>query len=47
MKVALEVETLCGMYLKALAVAEPATLSAAQMAAVIEKFRGYGKAARR
>ncbi len=47
MKVALEVESLCGMYLKALAVAEPALLSREQMAAVIEKFRGYGKAARR
>ena len=47
MKVAVEVESLCGMYLKALAVAEPATLSAEDMAAVIEKFRAYGKAARR
>lgn len=47
MKVAVEVESLCGMYLKALAVAEPALLDAGQMAAVIEKFRGYGKAARR
>jgi L-fuculose-phosphate aldolase len=47
MKVAVEVESLCGMYLKALAVAEPALLSREQMAAVIEKFRGYGKAARR
>ena len=46
-KVAIEVEALCEVYLKALAVGEPATLSAAQMAEVIEKFRGYGKAARR
>jgi L-fuculose-phosphate aldolase len=47
MKVALEVEALCEVYLKALAVAEPALLTAAQMAEVIEKFSSYGKSARR
>ncbi len=48
MKVALEIESLCGIYLQALATGtEPATLSAAQMAEVIERFRSYGKAARR
>lgn len=46
-KVALEVESLCGMYLAALAVAEPRLLGSDEMAAVIEKFRGYGKTARR
>jgi L-fuculose-phosphate aldolase len=47
MKVAMEVEALCEVYLKALAVAEPALLSAAQMTEVIEKFRSYGQRARR
>lgn len=47
MKVMLEVESLCEVYLKALAVSEPALLSQAQMAEVIEKFRGYGQSARR
>jgi L-fuculose-phosphate aldolase len=46
MKVALEVEALCEIYLKALAVGEPAVLSGAQMAEVIERFRTYGKARR-
>jgi L-fuculose-phosphate aldolase len=45
MKVALEVESLCEVYLKALAVAEPVRLDAAQMAEVIEKFRSYGQPA--
>ncbi len=45
MKVAQEIESLCEVYLKALAVGEPALLTRPQMAAVIEKFRGYGKAA--
>lgn len=45
-KVALEIESLCEVYLKALAVGEPALLDAAQMAEVIERFRTYGKAAR-
>jgi L-fuculose-phosphate aldolase len=47
MKIAIEVEALCEVYLKALAVGEPATLGAAQMAEVIAKFGRYGKAARR
>jgi L-fuculose-phosphate aldolase len=46
MKVALEVEALCGIYLQALAVGEPALLSHAQMAEVIERFRSYGQARR-
>ncbi len=46
MKVLQEVESLCEVYLKALAVGEPAVLSRAQMAEVIEKFKGYGKTAR-
>ena len=47
MRVLQEIEALCEMYLKALAVGEPALLSAAEMAAVIEKFRRYGRAAAR
>jgi L-fuculose-phosphate aldolase len=46
MKVALEVEALCEVYLKALAVAEPALLTATQMSEVITKFRTYGQTAR-
>ncbi len=45
MKVLQEVESLCEVYLKALAVGEPALLSAAEMAAVVEKFSHYGKTA--
>lgn len=45
LKVVEEVESLCGMYLQALAVGEPTLLSSAQMAEVLEKFRSYGKAA--
>jgi L-fuculose-phosphate aldolase len=47
LKVLMEVEALCEVYLKALAVGEPALLSAAQMAEVIAKFKSYGKTARR
>jgi L-fuculose-phosphate aldolase len=48
MKVALEVESLCDVYLKALATGrEPVILDAAQMTEVIERFRSYGKAVRR
>lgn len=47
MKVAQEVESLCEVYLKALAVAEPALLSAAEMAEVLAKFASYGRMARR
>jgi L-fuculose-phosphate aldolase len=45
MKVMLEVESLCEVYLKALAVAEPPLLDAAQMQDVIGKFRHYGQPA--
>ncbi len=45
MKVAQEIESLCEVYLKALAVGEPTVLSAAQMDEVIAKFRGYGRTA--
>jgi L-fuculose-phosphate aldolase len=45
MKVTLEIESLCEVYLKALVVGEPPRLDAAQMAAVIEKFRHYGQPA--
>ena len=46
MKVVQEVESLCQVYLQALAVGEPALLSADDMATVLEKFRSYGRAAR-
>jgi L-fuculose-phosphate aldolase len=46
MKIAIEIESLCEVYLKLLAVAEPALLTAAQMAEVLEKFRSYGRARR-
>jgi L-fuculose-phosphate aldolase len=46
MKVLQEIESLCEVYLKALAVGEPAVLSREQMAEVIAKFAGYGKTAR-
>ena len=43
MKVVQEVESLCEVYLKALAVGEPVLLGAAEMALVIDKFRSYGR----
>jgi L-fuculose-phosphate aldolase len=46
MKVMIEVEALCEVYLKALAVAEPRCLSGEEMAAVIERFRHYGQTRR-
>ena len=46
MKIAQEIESLCEVYLKALAVAEPQHLSAAQMAEVLEQFSRYGRARR-
>jgi L-fuculose-phosphate aldolase len=46
LKVVQEVESLCEVYLKALAVGEPVLLTRAQMAEVIAKFKAYGKAAR-
>ncbi|MDH4059187.1 MAG: class II aldolase/adducin family protein [Aquincola sp.] len=45
MKVAQEIESLCEVYLKALAVGEPAILTRAQMDDVIGKFRSYGRTA--
>ncbi len=47
MKVALEIESLSGMYLQALAVGAPVLLDEVQMAEVIEKFRHYGQTSRR
>lgn len=41
--VALEVETLCEQYWRALQVGEPTLLSAQQMAEAIEQFKGYGR----
>jgi L-fuculose-phosphate aldolase len=46
MKIAIEIESLCEVYLKALAVAEPARLSARQMDEVLQKFKSYGRARR-
>jgi L-fuculose-phosphate aldolase len=46
LKIAIEIESLCEVYLKALAVAEPARLSAAQMAEVLDKFKTYGRSRR-
>ena len=45
MKVVQEVESLCEVYLKALAVGEPHVLSAQEMGLVIDKFRSYGRTA--
>lgn len=45
MKITLEIEALCEVYLKALAVGEPLRLDAAQMREVIERFRSYGQRA--
>lgn len=47
LKVTHEIEALCGIYLQALTVGEPLVLDDGQMAAVIERFRSYGAAARR
>lgn len=41
--VAVEVETLCEQYYRALQVGEPHILSNEQMQEVLEKFKGYGK----
>ena len=46
MKVVQEIESLCEVYLKALAVGEPAVLNADEMAAVLQRFKTYGRAAR-
>ncbi len=42
---AVEVENLAEMYCKLLAVGEPRVLDSAEMARVLERFRGYGPAA--
>lgn len=47
MKVVQEIESLCEVYLQALAVGEPHVLGADEMAVVIEKFRSYGRTRRR
>lgn len=41
--VAVEVETLCEQYWRALQIGEPRLLDAAQMTEVFEQFKGYGK----
>jgi L-fuculose-phosphate aldolase len=46
MKVVQEIESLCQVYLQALAVGEPVILSKEDMQHVIEKFRSYGKTSR-
>ncbi len=46
MKVAVEIEALCGIYLQALQVGDPVLLSKAEMAEVIERFKTYGKSRR-
>jgi L-fuculose-phosphate aldolase len=43
LKVLQEVESLCEVYLKALAVAEPVLLSSDEMAQVRERFKSYGQ----
>jgi L-fuculose-phosphate aldolase len=40
--IAVEVETLCEQYLRALAIGEPALLSATEMQEVQQQFKGYG-----
>lgn len=47
MKVCQEIESLCEVYLKALAVAEPRVLARAEMEAVVARFANYGRSARR
>lgn len=46
MKVAVEIEALCGIYLQALQAGDPVLLSKAEMAEVIERFKTYGKSRR-
>jgi L-fuculose-phosphate aldolase len=46
LKVAIEIEALCGIYLQVLAAGEPLLLSKAEMAEVIERFQRYGQARR-
>lgn len=46
LKLAIEVETLAAMYLRALQVGDPVLLDAAEMAVVLDKFRTYGQQSR-
>jgi L-fuculose-phosphate aldolase len=46
LKVAIEVEALCGIYLQSLALGEPVHLSREEMAQVLQRFRQYGQARR-
>jgi L-fuculose-phosphate aldolase len=46
MKVVQEVDSLCQIYLQCLAVGEPALLSKAEMAQVIDRFKTYGRVAK-
>ncbi len=43
LSIAVEVESLCEIYFKALIVGEPPRLNAEQMAEALEKFKGYGE----
>jgi L-fuculose-phosphate aldolase len=43
MKIAIEIEALCEVFLKVLSVAEPTQLDGQQMAEVLAKFRSYGR----
>jgi L-fuculose-phosphate aldolase len=43
-KVLVEIESLCGIFLQALAAGEPCLLSAAEMAEVLQRFKSYGQA---
>ena len=47
LRLAVEVESLCATYLRALTVGEPTLLSDREMTEVLEKFRSYGIGARR
>lgn len=42
LRVAVEIEALCGSFLAALAAGEPVLLDGEEMARVLERFRGYG-----
>jgi L-fuculose-phosphate aldolase len=46
LKVAIEIEALCGIYLQACTVGEPAVLSSEEMAEVTERFKSYGRSRR-
>ncbi|HEY8117673.1 MAG TPA: class II aldolase/adducin family protein [Methylophilaceae bacterium] len=43
LSIAIEVETLCEQYWRALQISEPHLLTAQEMAKVFEQFKGYGK----